>query len=162
MLAGYLALAILVTGLGHLQVRYWAEEQGIEVDRAAVMPSPFSPLHRRGMVQSGEAVYLVPLSLFTGAYGVPAEFKGARTDKQLQELWQTKTGEIYGWFTRFPVVQPFKGEEETVLLISDLQFMIRTEGLGWLGMWAAEGAVNLNPDFFDRRIFGDVLLWLTA
>ncbi|MCZ6635125.1 MAG: metal-dependent hydrolase [bacterium] len=153
LLSGYMVLAILVTGLGHVQVRRWAAREGVTVARASVMPSPFSPLHRRGMVESGDKIYLVPLNLFSGAYGTPVAFGSALKDPRLGELWQTRTGEIYAWFTRYPVVQAFPGEEKTALLIQDLQFMVRKEGLGFLGMWAAEAAVNLSPDFFDRRIF---------
>ena len=151
--SGYMVLAILVTGLGHVQVRRWAVREGVAVARASVMPSPFSPLHRRGMVASGDRIYLVPLSLFSGAYDTPVAFGSALKDPRLGELWQTRTGEIYTWFTRYPVVQVFPGEEETALLIQDLQFMIRKEGLGLLGMWVAKAAVRFSPDFFDRRIF---------
>tara|TARA_Y100000588_G_C14226782_1_gene913512 strand:- start:676 stop:1665 length:990 start_codon:yes stop_codon:yes gene_type:complete len=151
--ASYMALSILVTGLGHIQLRRWAASEEIAIERVAAMPSPFSPLHRRGMVASGDKIYLVPLSLFSGAYDTPATFASAEHDSRLQELWQSQTGEIYAWFTRYPVVQVFPGEENSALLIQDLQFMICPEGLGLLGEWAATMATRLPPSFLQRRIF---------
>ena len=66
-LAAYLLMAAAVNGQAHRQMRDWAVEKGHTIDHLAVMPVPFSPLHRRGILHSGHAVHLVHLSVAGGA-----------------------------------------------------------------------------------------------
>ncbi len=150
LLVFYLLLAVVVTGVGHGQVRDWAKTQGITVDRVVVMPTPFSPLHRRGMVVCGDRVYWMPMSLFGGVYGDAVVYDSALSDARLQTLWPLRAGEIYGWFARVPVVRSLTAN---TLLVQDLQFVVLSEGFGWLGAWVARLAVDHWPSVFDRRNF---------
>ncbi len=38
-------------------------------------------------------------------------------------------------------------------LIQDLRFVLRIDGLGWLGDLAMKAAVDHNPNFLERKIF---------
>lgn len=147
---GYVVLAALITGIGHGQVRTWANEQGVHIDQIDVMPMPFSPLHRRGLIVSNHRVYWIPVSLFHGVYGDPAIYADARSDDRLKAVWSMQGSDIYAWFARVPVVLEV---ENHALLVQDLQFVIRREGLGWLGAWVAELAMRHYPQIFDRRNF---------
>ncbi len=151
--AFYLLSAMIVSGVGHLQLRHWAAEHNISITRAAVMPTAFSPLHRRGIIHSEKVTYHVPLSLVSGASDQISEYVSARNDARLESVWQTRTGQIYGWFVRFPIVRPMPDDPENALLIQDLQFVVHTQGLGWLGGWLADFVQTRNPEFFDRRVF---------
>lgn len=151
-LVGYVVFCALVTGVGHFQVRSWAAYNDVVIDRLAVMPTPFSPLHRRSMVVSGSKVFLVSVSLFRGADGYVEEFVEARSDRRLKALWNSPSGAIYGWFVRFPIVQEIDGNQN-FLMVQDLQFMPRPTGLGWLGSWVAGLALDHGIGVFERRIF---------
>ena len=144
--AAYVVSAALITGIGHIQARAWVKEEGI------IMPSPFSPLHRRGMVVSDKKVFWTPISLFQGVYGDVVEYVNARSDERLVEMWASKSGMIYGWFVRVPVVQEIEGDGD-FLLVQDLQFMPRPEGLGWLGLWAAHLVLDDQFGVFKRTNF---------
>jgi len=56
------------------------------------------------------------------------------------------------WFVRVPVVQEIEGDGD-FLLVQDLQFMPRPEGLGWLGLWAARLVLDHQFGVFERTIF---------
>ena len=147
---GYVALAILALGIGHAQMRTWAKEQGVHIDQIDVMPMPFSPLHRRGMIVSDDQVYWMPVSLFSGVSGNVVRYDDARSDDRLKSVWDMPGADIYAWFARVPVVQEV---ENHALLVQDLQFVIRREGLGWLGAYVAELAMQHRPQIFHRRNF---------
>ena len=150
LLGAYMIVAVVVTVTGYVQVDRWAREGGIEVERAAVLPAPFSPLHRRGIVVSGGRVYHMPLVFYSGTAGEVTAYASALADPRLESVWKMREGAVYSWFARFPIVQTLSRRS---LLVQDLQFIARPEGLGWLGMWAARQALEYNSDFFDRRIF---------
>ncbi len=154
LVAGYVLAAAVITGIGHVQLRHWAGARDLVMDQGAVMPAPFSPLHRRGMVLSGDRVYWVPMTLLGGVEGGGHVFDFALADDRLKLLWDSPSGEIYRWFTRFPVVRSVP-ENEDVLLVQDLQFMVIQDdlALGWLGAWAARLALDHNFDLADRRNF---------
>ncbi len=152
-LAVYMGLNIAITGVSLLHLERWASSKGLRVEEKAAVPLPFSPLHRRGVVLSGGRWYDVPVSLFAGAEGEAEDYPSALSDPRLAGLWERRDGRIYGWFARFPVVpQPLEGGAED-LLVQDLRFMIRPDGLGWLGSVALEAAVDHNPEFLKRRMF---------
>lgn len=150
----YVLMAALVTGIGHVQIRSWAKEEGVVMEKVAVMPAPFSPLHRRGMVMSGDRIYWMPMTVFGGVVGKPHVFDFALADERLKTLWASDSGEIYRWFTRFPIVQEVDDPTKK-LLIQDLQFMVIPDAhaLGWLGTWTLNLALDHNPQFLDRRNF---------
>lgn len=152
LVAGYVCVAFLVTGVGHVQLKNWAQVQGLEVEQAAVMPAPFSPLHRRGMVVSAHRVYWVPMTIWDGVVGDAHVFDNALKDDRLKPLWDSRAGEIYGWFTRFPIVKRLDGN---IWLVQDLQFMVIPDdlALGWLGGWVLRLALDHSPGFLDRRNF---------
>ncbi len=152
LVAGYVCVAFLITGVGHLQLRQWANAQDIEISQSAVMPTPFSPLHRRGMIVSGKQVYWVPMTIGSGVYGDAHVFDFALADERLSSLWDSRAGEIYRWFTRFPIVKRLDGN---ILLVQDLQFMVIPDdlALGWLGRWVLRLALDHSPAFLDRRNF---------
>ena len=154
LVGGYVLAAFLITGIGHVQLQNWADARDLAVEKAAVMPTPFSPLHRRGMVLSEGTVYWVSMTLFGGVVGDARRFDFALADDRLSPLWDSRSGEIYRWFTRYPIVQPLD-DEKRVLLIQDLQFMVIPDAsaLGWLGNWALGMALDHNPAFLDRRNF---------
>lgn len=154
LVAGYVLVAFLITGIGHVQLRHWAETHDMALDKTAVMPTPFSPLHRRGMVVSEGQVYWVPMTVFGGVVGEAHKFHFALADDRLKPLWEAQSGEIYRWFTRFPVVQVLEGSPKK-LLIQDLQFMLIQDdlALGWLGNWAVRLALDHDIDFANRRNF---------
>jgi inner membrane protein len=154
LVAGYVLAAFLITGIGHVQLRNWAGANDIVMDKLAVMPAPFSPLHRRGMVVSEGQVYWVPMALFGGIVGDAHLFDFALSDDRLTSLWDSRAGEIYSWFTRFPVVHLVDGPTKT-LVVQDLQFMVvqDDDALGWLGTWAARLALDHNIDLANRRNF---------
>jgi hypothetical protein len=122
------------------------------MEESAVMPAPFSPLHRRGMVVSDHRVYWVPMTIWDGVAGDAHIFDSALTDDQLEPLWDLRAGEIYRWFTRFPVVKRLDGN---ILLVQDLQFMVIPDdlALGWLGHWVLGLALDHSPAILDRRNF---------
>lgn len=146
----YLAFAIVVTGAGYFQLDRWKRLDGIEIDRVAVLPTPFSPLHRRGIVVSGSKVYHVPLVFLSNETEDVTTFASALSDCRLESVWKMDEGAIYKWFARFPIVQTFSNK---LLLIQDLQFLVPTDSLGWLGSLISWQLLKYNPDFFDRRIF---------
>lgn len=152
LVGGYVALAVCLTGIGHMQLASWAEQKNIIVEKVAVMPTPFSPLHRRGMIVSGDRIYWVPMTAWNGVVGEAHIFNFALSDPRLQSVWASRSGEIYRWFTRFPIVQ---NANEKVLLVQDLQFMVIPDdlALGWLGTWALHWVQAHNPAFLDRRNF---------
>ena len=153
----YMALNVAVTGASLFHLHRWAAGKGMAVERMAAIPVPFSPLHRRGVVQSGGQVYDIPVSLPSGAGGPVEVYRSAPADARLLGIWEGRTGRIYRWFARFPVlVEPPEGAQGK-LLVQDLQFMMRPDGLGWLGSLAAEAAVDHNPAFFKRRRFSLVI-----
>ena len=152
LVAGYVGVAFLITGVGHVQLQNWARVHGLEVEQVAVMPTPFSPLHRRGMVVSAHRVYWVPMTIWDGVGEDVHLFDNALTDDRLKPLWHSRAGEIYGWFTRFPIVKKLDGN---ILLVQDLQFMVIPDvsALGWLGQWVLRLALDHSPEFLDRRNF---------
>ena len=152
-LAAYMALNIGLLGMGHLQAARWAEREGIAAEEIAVLPVPFSPLHRVAIVRGAESVHRAPLYALEGVNGTSEVFQFAPADARLADFWDRRAGRIYRWFARFPVIVPDAPEGDRDLLIQDLRFDIRPDGLGWLGSWVARTAVDHNPDFFKRRPF---------
>ena len=153
-LAAYMALNLGVLGVGHLQAARWAEAEGIVAEEIAVLPVPFSPLHRVAIVREAERVHSAPLYVFEGVNGTSEVFQFAPADVRLADFWTRRSGRIYRWFARFPVLVPDDLDEGgRDLVIQDLRFSIRPDALGWLGSWVAEAAVDHNPDFFKRRPF---------
>jgi inner membrane protein len=152
-LAGYMVLNVAVTGISFVQLDRWADGQGLEVQERAALPIPFSPLHRRGIVLSGGNYYDVPINLFSGVNGQVVERRSALSMRPLDSLWERREGSIYRWFARFPIVTEMENNVGTNYLIQDLRFMIRGDGLGWLGELAMRAAVDHNPQFLDRKMF---------
>ncbi len=151
--ACYLSLNLGVALLCHHQVQRWSGSRGIRPDNVAILPTPFSPLHRRGLVRSGDRVWSLPLSVSGSAQSAEPVYASALFDARLDALWKTKAGKIYRRFARFPVVEASRADGLTTLVIHDLQFAIQPAGLGWLGSWAAGLALDHNPEFFDRTPF---------
>ena len=154
LVSGYVVLALLITGVGQIQLRNWADAHDMVIDQMAVMPTPFSPLHRRGIVQSADRIVWVPMTFGAGVIGPAHTFTSALTDSRLGSVWSSRSGEIYKWFTRFPVVRQMDAKEN-MLLVQDLQFMLIRDdlALGWLGDWVARWAENRFPGLIDRRNF---------
>jgi len=154
LVVGYVVVAFFITGVGHLQLRHWANSQDIEILQTAVMPAPFSPLHRRGMVMSDNSVYWVPMTIWDGVNGDVQVFHSALTDERLKPLWDVRAGEIYRWFTRFPIVKVLD-DQKNILLVQDLQFMVIPDrlALGWLGRWVLALALDHSPAVLERRNF---------
>lgn len=152
-LAMYMGLNTAVTGVSLLHLDRWAGEQGLAMERVAAVPLPFSPLHRRGVVLSEGQWHDVPVSLFAGAGDAVEVYASALSDPRLSDLWAWRDGRIYQWFARFPVVTEAPEGDAAELLVRDLRFMIRPDGLGWLGALALEAAVDHNPEFMMRRNF---------
>lgn len=149
----YVGFNGMVTGVSLYRMADWAGRQGIEIDRMAALPVPFSPMYRRGVVESRGRVYDMPVSLLGRQEGLLVEHRSAQSDDRLARLWSTREGRIYRWFARFPVlVDAGEGGDERVVM-QDVRFAMRAEGLGWLGTLAAQTALDHNPDFFKRRIF---------
>ncbi|MDP6775975.1 MAG: metal-dependent hydrolase [Candidatus Latescibacteria bacterium] len=152
-LAAYMALNLGALGIGHHQAARWAAEKGIAAEEIAVLPVPFSPLHRLAIVRAGGQVHRAPLYVMSGVNGEHETYPFAPADRRLPRFWDTRSGRIYRWFARFPVIVPSQGDERDDLLIQDLRFSFRPDALGWLGSWAAEAAVDHNPEFFKRSPF---------
>ncbi len=158
-MVSYVGFNALVTGVSAYRMNDWAEEKGISVDRLAALPVPFSPMYRRGVVVSQDRVFDAPVSLFGRQDELLEEHLSAQGDSRLARLWETRAGRIYRWFARFPVVvsegedQPGRTDRPVRVEMQDVRFVMRPEGMGWLGTLAAEAALDHNPDFFKRRIF---------
>lgn len=149
-MAAYVLMNAAVTGLGLWHVETWADRQEIKVGQTASLPVPFSPLWRRGVLVSGGRTYDLPVSAWGGVAGDPIPHQNGESDPRLERLWATRQGAIYRWFARFPVVVE---DGDGKLVIQDLRFMIRADGLGWLGTLAARTALDHSPEFFNRRRF---------
>jgi len=151
--AAYVLLSLGVTGATLHRLDVWAAAEGIAVDRMSSIPVPFSPLHRRGAVESGARVYDVPVSLFAGVAGQVNAYRAAASDKRLQHVWEGRLGRVYRWFARYPVVEEERLAEGEELLVQDLRFHIRPDGLGWLGSAAAKALLERNPETLQRGPF---------
>lgn len=149
-MTAYVLMNAAVTGAGYWHVSRWADQNGFVVDRVASLPVPFSPLWRRGVLVSGNRTYDLTVFALSGVVGTPTHHPSATSDRRLDNLWDTREGRIYKWFARFPVIAEESGGE---VVVQDLRFMMRPDGLGWLGTLAAETALDHNPEFFKRRMF---------
>ena len=149
----YLTLNLGVSLLGYHHIHRWCDDHEIQPDRVAIFPTPFSPLHRRGLVTSGDRVWYLPLSASGNVKDDNLVYASALSDARLDALWKTKSGKIYRWFARFPVFEESSSDGLTTVVIQDLQFVVQPVGLGWLGSWAARTALDHNPEFFDRTPF---------
>lgn len=149
----YLFLNVGVSLLSYHHIYRWVENHSILPDRVAIMPTPFSPLHRRALVTSGDRVWYLPLSASGYVQDDELVYTSALSDARLDALWKTKAGRIYRWFARFPVFEASAVDGLTTLVIQDLQFVVQPVGLGWLGTWATRLALNHSPEFFDRTPF---------
>ncbi|MFT7619266.1 MAG: inner membrane protein [Planctomycetota bacterium] len=149
LLLAYVLLSAALTVKGIIDTKNWAEEKGIAVDHLVVMPTPFSPLHRRAMITSGSDVHCLSISLDKGIDKESTVFRAAIGHPKLEEIWKTRAGEIYKWFARVPIVEFDEGK----IYIQDLQFMQRSHGLGWLGRKVARMMLARNPKAFERRMF---------
>lgn len=158
-LTAYMALNMAVTGGALYSLHRWAGQKGIPVEEIAAIPAPFSPLHRQGIILSQGQVYDIPTTWFQGIAGPIRAHPSALSDPRLSDIWQSREGRIYRWFARFPVVVEPLENEPGDLLLQDLRFAVRPDGLGWLGSLAAEAAVDHNPAFFRRRHFS-LRVWL--
>lgn len=147
---GYAGMNAALLGYGYAQVGSWAGEQGIAAERTGVMPMPFSPLHRRGFVESGDTTYWVTVPALGDAGGVVETYPRALTQDEIAFAWETEAGRAYRWFARFLVVT---GREHGVTVVEDLTYKIRPHGLGWLGNAALAYMSAENDAFLDRRIF---------
>jgi inner membrane protein len=152
--SAYVLMNAALHGYGFGQLDRWASEEGIDYQRSAVMPTPFSPLHRRGFVESGDRTYWTTVDALGTAGGVVVEYDRALTDSRLGFVWETDAGKAYRWFARFLVITSVNGPR---IVIEDLTYKVRDAGLGWLGKAALEWMQRRNPDFVDRRIF-----WIEA
>ena len=152
--SAYVLMNAALHGYGFGQLDRWASEEGIDYQRSAVMPTPFSPRHRRGFVESGDRTYWTTVDALGNAGGVVVEYDRALTDPRLGFVWETDAGKAYRWFARFHVITSVNGPR---IVIEDLTYKVRDAGLGWLGKAALEWMQRRNPDFVDRRIF-----WIEA
>lgn len=149
-MTAYVLMNASVTGLGIWHVHRWADTQNLTVDDAASLPVPFSPLWRRGVLVSGDTTYDLSVFALEGVTGTPASHPNADRSAVLDPVWHSDPGSIYRWFARYPVVVE---QSDAQVVVQDLRFMVREDGLGWLGTLAARTAVDHNPDFFKRRRF---------
>jgi len=102
---------------------------------------------------SGDSYYDIPRDLFSGVDGKVMKQKAATSQDDLNALWLMREGSIYRWFARFPMVTEVLEEGRKRYLIQDLRFVLRVDGLGWLGDLAMKAAVDHNPHFLERKIF---------
>ena len=152
--SAYVLMNAALHGYGFGQLDRWASEEGIDYQRSAVMPTPFSPRHRRGFVESGDRTYWTTVDALGNAGGVVVEYDRALTDPRLGFVWETDAGKAYRWLARFHVITSVNGPR---IVIEDLTYKVRDAGLGWLGKAALEWMQRRNPDFVDRRI-----IWIEA
>ena len=153
-MAFYVGFNGMVTGVTlYYRMNEWASQHELTVGRLAALPVPFSPMYRRGVLESGGKVYDMPVTLFGRQEDLLQEHLSAPSDPRLAALWDTRAGRIYRWFSRFPVVLDQGADEGERIELQDVRFAMRPDGLGWLGSLAAEAALDHNPDFFKRRIF---------
>ena len=146
----YVSMNFALYGYGHLQARQWAEDTGLNAERIAVLPMPFSPLHRRAFVESEETTYWVTIPAF-GAPGATVErFPRAVKQDDLAFVWETEIGKTYHWFSRYPVITSSEG---SIRIVEDLSYKNRGAGLGWIGQAVLNYAEAGNPDFLDQRKF---------
>ena len=152
-LAAYMALNVAVSGASLIRLNRWATARGLKVDSVAAFPVPLSPLHRRGMILSGATVYDAPVTLFAGLGEAVDTYPSALSDARLSDVWEQREGRIYRWFSRFPIVVDDEDGDQGDVLIQDLRFKLRPDGLGWLGSLVLRAAVDHNPRFFKRPSF---------
>jgi len=147
---GYVGLNVALLGYGAVQAENWANREDIHVDRVGVMPMPFSPLHRRAFIESGDTTYWITVPAMGIAGSTVETYPRALRRPHLNFVWDTEAGSTYRWFSRYPVVTSEVGAET---IIEDLTYKIRDSGLGWLGQLALDTATESTPEFLDRRIF---------
>ena len=146
----YVGMNFALLGYGHLQARQWAEGQGVQADRVGVMPMPFSPLHRRAFVESGDQTYWVTVPAFGKVGQIVERFPRALAQEELGFAWETDTGRTYRWFSRYPVVT---SRSEKIVMVEDLTYKMSGSGLGWIGngvLWAAQSRA---VDIRERKLF---------
>lgn len=147
---GYLGLNVALLGYGYRQAQVWADDYGVDADRIGVMPMPFSPLHRRAFVESGDQTFWITVPAFGRTGASLDSYARATRQPELDFVWRTEAGETYRWFARFPVIRKREG---ATVIVEDLTYKVKASGLGWLGDAALESLLNRTPEFLDRKLF---------
>lgn len=154
-----LALAAVIAytttmGLFHHQAvtltRQRAEREGYRPVEVAALPTPFSPLHWRGIVTLDDAFYILPITLLGATSESSESYPRAGTSETgvWQALWQDNRGSLYRWFARFPTVEEIDvGDGRRLLTLTDQQFVVDLDNLGWLAQSVLAAIRWLQPTF---------------